>query len=138
MNADDLSPTELVEALMRWPSLDAHTQAARQLIVSHGTWLRRPEFRPAITLEVYCGLVYASIDWPAAVLIVDAATASESDMAVLRFACLLAGPPAGTTDPWSPWALRGILKDLDERNASLTNTTLAVTAFVTAATARRL
>jgi hypothetical protein len=140
MNPDDFSSQELAEALQRLPSLALHAQAARQLIISHRYWLRRPEFRAVIETEVYCGLAYAHIGWETAASLVDQLEAPISELAVLRFACLLAGHGQPTEgDPWSDWTLHRILAEIDEgETRSLKTTSLVLTAFATAATGRRL
>jgi hypothetical protein len=138
MNTDDFSSQELAEALQRLPNLAVHAQSARQLVISHRYWLRRLEFRAAIEIEVHCGLVYAHIDWHAAAVLVDELTASESECAVLRFACLLAGqgPAPADDDRWSFRVILGAIAD--DRDTFHGNTSLVMTAFATALTGSRL
>jgi hypothetical protein len=138
MNPDDFSSQELADALQRLPSLAVHAQAARQLVISHRYWLRRLEFRAAIEVEVYCGLVYAHIDWHAASVLVDELTASESECAVLRFACLLVGQGPAPADD-ERWSLRVMLGAVaDDQNTFQGNASLMLTAFATALTGSRL
>lgn len=83
-----IRPADLAAQLRRWTAQhDPHVQAAVELLIEHGTWLRRPDFTNAC---IQRSGSHACIDWDAARAFTDAgARASTSETAVLDLAVAL-------------------------------------------------
>jgi hypothetical protein len=112
LDANLLPADELVAALRAGGHGFYSSEAALELVVAHGFWLRRPDFRRFVnvTLRLDGTGVLASIDWPA---VADAdLRGSESELAILRLACEVAGVPTGGS-------LQELVNGLDERNILL-------------------
>jgi hypothetical protein len=91
-------------------------EAAVELLIGHGSWLGREDFRGVaveVDRDVVGGAVLAVVDWEAAVAALDAGRlpCSSSQAQVLRLAVSLAEGLAVD--------LRAALSGLDERNAAL-------------------
>lgn len=92
---DTMSHGELAVALRWWSDGDLPTEAAVELLIAHGVWLHRPDFRTAALRPVPGDASAAAVDWPAALAHADDVEASVEEVAVLRVAVALAGH--GTT-----------------------------------------
>lgn len=97
-------------------------EAARQLLIDHGYWLRRGQFLALITLEQDALDLYAHVDWAAAANFAaeGAGGASTSEAAILRLACSLAGhlPTFGDLTPSDlrEWSIYHIVRSFDRAN----------------------
>lgn len=92
---------------------DRPAEAAVELLIGHGVWLRRSDFVSAcVTVESGRAGSAAFIDWPAAVCALDAGElpCSSSEASVLRIAAGLGGVPVD---------LRARLCGLDANNILL-------------------
>lgn len=107
---DTMSHGELAVALRWWSDGDRPTEAAVELLIAHGVWLHRPEFRSAALRPVPGDASAAAVDWEAALEHADAADADAEDVAVVRVAAALAGH--GTTP------LRALLAPLSRQAAA--------------------
>ncbi|MHB1845798.1 MAG: hypothetical protein ACYCWW_13305 [Deltaproteobacteria bacterium] len=112
LDASSLPVDELVAALRAGGHGFYSSEAALELVVTHGLWLRRPDFRRfvGVTLRLDGTGVLASIDWPA---VLDAdLPCSESEASILRLACEVAGVPTDSS-------LQELVNGLDETNIVL-------------------
>jgi hypothetical protein len=106
--AADLEPSEIAEGLRTWATGVATTEAAVELLIGHGAWLRRADFTELLWVEddtigfdpdELAGLVFL-------------ATASRSEVAVLQLAVGLLG--LDLVDP-----LAQVLVSLDDPTLAL-------------------
>jgi hypothetical protein len=112
LDANTLSADELVAALRAGVRGMQSSEAAVELVVAHGAWLRRPDFRRlvGVTSHLDGTGVLAHIDWPA---VLDAdLPCSESEASILRLACEVAGLPTDSS-------LQELVNGLDETNIML-------------------
>lgn len=85
--AADLSADQLVAALTGNPK-DSHRAAAEGLLIEHGFWLRRPDFRSCVLYDPEDET--AVIRWGSVRDFLDSAPqASTSELAILDLACAL-------------------------------------------------
>jgi hypothetical protein len=96
-----LAPTQLAPMLRAWAAGLYPSEAAVELLIAHGHWLRRRDFLSALVDAVDDGwgrhgeVPMASIDWERVETFLDQAAASSSEVAILRFAASLAGTEGG-------------------------------------------
>lgn len=115
MDIEDLPRDELAAALRLWARGYYAIEAAVELLVRHGVWLHRKDFRDAAVngLDDTYGPPLAYADWAAATAALDAGrlpcTGSEAGM--LRIMCSLAER--------IPVHLGDALTGLDDRNRAL-------------------
>jgi hypothetical protein len=91
-------------------------EAAAGLIIAHGSWLAREDFRCFITVGTSItgpGTELASIDWEAAISALDAGglPSSSGERRMLRLAASLAGQ--------APVTLGDAVTGIDDRNVAL-------------------
>lgn len=104
-------------------------QAAVGLLVAHGMWLGRPEFRRAVgAYRDGEGVLRAWVDWSE---VDHNALASSSERGMLALACSLGGVA-------SEWSLASLLGSLDERNAGRVLRAVAVACYGPDTVAARL
>lgn len=89
------TPAHLIEAARAWARGSCALEAAVELLIQHGVWLHRPEFRRYAINYVtatYTRIPYAVIDWQAAdaALVRGRMPCTGSEAAVLRIALSLA------------------------------------------------
>lgn len=89
------TPIELAEAARAWARGSYSMEAAVELLIRHGVWMHRPEFRRyAIdyVTATYTRVPYAVIDWQAAHTALSSGRmpCSGSEAAILRIALSLA------------------------------------------------
>ncbi|MEW9556372.1 hypothetical protein [Nonomuraea sp. NPDC050783] len=89
------TPAHLIEAARAWARGSYVLEAAVELLIQHGVWLNRPEFRRyAIdyVTATYNRVPYAVIDWQSAhaALVRGRMPCSGSEAAVLRIALSIA------------------------------------------------
>jgi hypothetical protein len=120
-----LTPTQLAPMLRAWAAGLYPSEAAVELLIAHGRWLRRRDFLACLVDAVDDGwgprgevVHMASIDWERVEAFLAQAGASSSEAAVLRFAASLAGVPGG------PSVLE-MTAGLDDVNAGLVLEALA-------------
>lgn len=77
------SPGELAASLRAWAAGDRINEAAVELLITHGTWLGRADFRRA---AIDAGDGMARVDWDAAREFERDSPASTTERAVLRLA----------------------------------------------------
>lgn len=112
-----LDGTELAAMLRAWAERSYPCEAAVELLVAHGMWLRRSDFRAAAVDAIDEGWTrdgtapMASVDWTAAALFASKAPCSSSERSVLLAACSLGGHDAG--------ALTVLTRSLDRANLTL-------------------
>jgi len=112
LDANSLPDDELVAALRAGVRGLSSSEAAVELIVAHGVWLARPDFRRFVNVTSRLdgtGLL-ASIDWPA--VADDYLPSSASESSILRLACEVAGVPTDSS-------LQELVNGLDETNMVL-------------------
>lgn len=130
MNAN-LTPAEAAAALIKGCAhhgLAWGEEAALQLLIAQGTWLRREEFRAHVTAHpIDDGSLAAWVDWCALAYEPDRSPASSGELAILRLACHLAGQIP--EDASNLWALAAILMPLDATNALLASRAVAMAAI---------
>lgn len=88
-------------------------EAAVELLIAHGAWLRRPDFvRACVDIWTSGDQAAAFVDWPAAARALDAGDlpCSSGEASVLRIAAGIGGTPVD---------LRAALGGLDARNILL-------------------
>lgn len=116
MNTKHKDPyPDLAEHLRRWAEGSDTVEAAVGLLIAHGTWLDRAEFRRCAVWVQWSretGLAWAAIDWEAAAQAVHEVPASSSERAVLSIALSLADGEYSVD-------LANALSSLDERNTAL-------------------
>jgi hypothetical protein len=125
----DQTATHLATALVNGCAqfgLDWGEEAAIQLLIAHGTWLRRPEFQSHVTLTAQPGAA-AWADWTGIATEPDVSPASSSERAILRLACHLAGHLPDQAD--TEWSLAAILSPLDTANTLLASRAVAMAAL---------
>lgn len=114
-NAGPPGPWQLVTALRAWSKGIYCQEAATELIINHGTWLRRDDFtRQFIRTHADPGdNITAAIDWDEAVTALQAGnlTCSSSEAAILHLAASLATEAAVS--------LRNAITGLDNANLHL-------------------
>lgn len=114
MNSTARKQPDLTDALRQWASGSHNIEAAVGLLIAHGSWLRRPEFRQRVIWTSHSrtsGFTHVGIDWDAASELQDL-PASSSEHAILAIALSLA-------DGDNQVDLGDALTSLDERNATL-------------------
>ena len=114
MNDTTRNQPDLPEALRQWASGSHTIEAAVGLLIAHGSWLRRPEFRQRAIWTSHSrtsGVTHVGIDWEAASEMQDL-PASTSEHAILAIALSLA-------DGDNQVDLSDALTSLDERNTTL-------------------
>ena len=130
MNAR-LTPAETAAALIKGTQhhgLNWGEQAAVQLLIAQGTWLRREEFRDHVTTHpINDGTLAAWVDWTALAYTPDTSPASNGELSILRLACHLAGQLPEDAD--NQWSLADILLPLDATNALLASRAVAMAAI---------
>jgi len=130
MNAR-LTPAETAAALIKGCAhhgLNWGEEAAVQLLVAQGTWLRREEFRDRVTTHpIDDGSLAAWVDWAALAETPDRSPASSGELSILRLACHLAGEVPEDAD--NRWSLADILLPLDAANALLASRAVAMAAI---------
>lgn len=105
-------PLGLLPALLRNHAAGARAaEAAVALLVEHGYWLGRSDFR-AECVHVDREARTAWVDWPAAAGFAEHADCAAAQDRVLRFAAALAGQPVPHTMP-------ELLSGLDDRSSRL-------------------
>lgn len=112
VDAASLPFEDLVQALRRQAAGSPTAEAAVELLVAHGTWLQRSDFRARVDVQpaLVDDRLLASIDWRGALHADLPASSSERQM--LQLAAELAGVDSGV-------ALGDLLVGLDERNAAI-------------------
>ena len=101
IDALQLTPSELEPMLRVWAQGVQSLEAANELIINHGTWLARADFRRECVTAVDQGMhrgqhvPMAAISWQRAARFLETAPASRSESNVLRLACSLAGVDTG-------------------------------------------
>ncbi|MHB1784507.1 MAG: hypothetical protein ACYCTE_17825 [Acidimicrobiales bacterium] len=112
LDASSLPVDELVAALRAGGHGFYSSEAALELVVAHGFWLARPDFRRFVnvTLRLDGTSLLASIDWPA--VADDYLPSSASESSILRLACEVAGVPTDSS-------LQELVNGLDETNLVL-------------------
>lgn len=128
---DALAEPEIADGLRAWASGGYSTEAAVELLIAHGVWLRRKAFRQqamwvsrgdefaADDGELLCG-----IDWDAAAAVASTSPASASEHRILAFAIALV---AGVDHPVD---LGDAVTGLDVTNTALVLQAIAHTAGV--------
>ena len=97
IDASQLTPSELEPMLRVWAQGVQSLEAANELIIKHGTWLARADFRRECVTAVDQGMhrgqrvPMAAISWQRSARFLETAPASRSESNVLRLACSLAG-----------------------------------------------
>lgn len=114
-DVSDAPPSELGAMRRNWAEGEPSQEAAVQLIIGHGVWLARPDFRRACVSAVDNDsqrppAPMAAISWERAARFLDGVPASRSEVAVLRLACSLAGVNTGS--------LRELTAGLDPANTA--------------------
>jgi hypothetical protein len=111
----DVEPSAWLTGALRADARDdVGTQAAIDLLVAHGRWLERPDFRDhlVVTDREHTSRPLARVHWPAVPAFLADAPCAASEARVLALAAELAG-----TDVARP--LAALLAGLDDRNAAL-------------------
>ena len=112
MNAAEIAPM-----LRAWAQGMYVDEAAVGLLICHGHWLTRRDFRAQCVDALQDGWTrdgvasLASIDWTAAVKLAESGPCSSSEKAMLLTACSLAGVDAGP--------LSTLTRSLDHANLTL-------------------
>jgi hypothetical protein len=121
MNATTIGVQELTCQLLDAAAGIPAGTAAAELIISHGHFLHRDDFRRIITpgTSICTGQPLATICWDAALHALQGGLlpCSSSEQAILRIAASLG-------DPAIPVHLRAILGNLDTRNITLVATAI--------------
>jgi hypothetical protein len=121
MNATTIGVQELTCQLLDAAAGIPADTAAAELIISHGHFLHRDDFRRIITpgTSICTGQPLATICWDAALHALQGGLlpCSSSEQAILRIAASLG-------DPAIPVHLRAILGNLDTRNITLVATAI--------------
>lgn len=110
-----IASVEVLAAGLRDRARGAYgTEAAADLLIAHGRWLQRPDFRDALVLtdHVRSARPLVSVYWPAVPGFLADAPCSGSEARVLALAAELAG-----TDVARP--VVELLEGLDDTNARL-------------------
>ena len=97
-------------------------EAAVRLLIVHGAWLRRGDFREQFVTPDQNQAGTARIDWPRAVRETAEWVVVPADRAILTIAASLAGypnPESAAADRWTPIPLRWELTNLDRRDTAL-------------------
>lgn len=112
-----LTPAQLEPMLRAWAAGLYPSEAAVELLIAHGAWLRRRDFLASLVDAVDDGwgprgqvVPMASIDWERVEGFLAQAPASSSEAALLRLAASLAGAVGGSS-------LLAMTSSLDEANA---------------------
>jgi hypothetical protein len=122
-----ISPDRLATMLRAWASGMYASEAAVDLLIAHGTWLARRDFRQALVDAVDDGWSrggdlepMASIDWDAVTDFLERpdVSASSSEVTILRLAASMAGSRG-------PASLLEITASLDDTNSRLVLDALA-------------
>jgi hypothetical protein len=96
-----LTPPELAPMLRTSAEGVPSQEAAANLVISHGVWLRRPDFLRDCVVAVDHGMHYgtrvpmAAISWQRTAAFLEQAPASRTETAVLRLACSIGGVDTG-------------------------------------------
>lgn len=102
IDARTFTEPELGEMLRTLANGSYSTEAAVELVISTGTWLRRGDFLRDCVTAISDGphnrghAPLATINWHAAAQYAEHAPASRGETAMLRLACSLAGVPTGS------------------------------------------
>src|SRR5262245_7363955 len=110
-----LTPDQLAHLLRAWAAGSYADEAAVELLVTHGSWLRRSDFLAACVDYDHDGTTAAAwIAWDTIASFLDRADTgcSGSEARILRLASELAGVDSGH-------ALAELLSSLDDRNSRL-------------------
>jgi hypothetical protein len=108
-----LTTRQLAELLARSAAGYYPTEAAAKLLIAHGTWLDRGDFRAACVEYDHDGIApVAWVDWAAVPTFAERAACSSSEARILRLAAELAG--VDTDQP-----LADLLSSLDDHNGAL-------------------
>jgi hypothetical protein len=127
VSAEHIPPDQLITMLRAWASGFLDSEAAVELLIAHGAWLDRTDFRTTLIDAVDDGWrgdgdtePVASIRWQAIPQFLDQPhlDVTAGDIAVLRLAASL----AGAIDPTS---LRDLTIDLNPADAGLVLDALA-------------
>jgi hypothetical protein len=127
LDPETISPDQLATMLRSWASGLYASEAAVDLLIAHGTWLARRDFRHALIDAVDDGWgrggdvePMASIDWDAVSEFLERPDvgASSSEITILKLAASMAG--ARNSD-----SLMEITGSLDETNSRLVLDALA-------------
>ena len=116
IDASTLTPSQLEPMLRAWARGVHCEEAAVELVIRHGTWLTRPDFRRECVTAVDDGvpgdqrIPMAAISWQRSAAFLETAPASRSEAGILRLACSLAGVNTG--------ALRELTAGLDPVNTA--------------------
>ena len=100
-------------------------EAAARLLIAHGSWLRRADFRDQfVTVDTVdqAGGGAVRIDWPRAVRETAEWVIAPADRAILTIAASLAGypnPEAAADSRWTPIPLRWELANLNRHDTAL-------------------
>ncbi len=97
-------------------------EAAARLLIAHGSWLRRADFREQFVTVDQAGGGAVRIDWPRAVRETAEWVIAPADRAILTIAASLAGypnPESAAANRWTPIPLRWELANLDRRDTAL-------------------
>lgn len=111
---ENLTIAELQDALRNWARGLYGAEAAVELLIGHGTWLRRADFRKAIRLNREGGTTYAYIDSSRVrqMLSADQLAGSSSELGMLALAC-------GLLDTSTPDQIGSMISNLDSVNLGL-------------------
>jgi hypothetical protein len=127
LDTDHLPPDQLAVMLRAWASGLYASEAAVELLIAHGSWLARRDFRSGLVDAVDDGWgrngaiePMAAIGWDVVADFLDQPEvgASSSEVAILRLAASLAGARG-------PTSLMEITGSLDETNAGFVLDALA-------------
>src|SRR4051794_31033976 len=103
--------SRLAPALRAMAKGDPYTEAAIELLITHGTWLRRPEFHDALVEhETIDGTARAWIIWSEVTDFLKVVGCASSEARILRLCTELAGTATSTS-------LAHNLAGLDDTNA---------------------
>jgi hypothetical protein len=117
LDPSDLTVEQLAAMLRAWAQGMYADEAAVGLLICHGHWLARQDFRTRCVDAVWEGWTrdavapLASIDWPAAAQLAESCPCSSSEQAMLLTACSLAGVDTGP--------LTVLTRSLDHANLAL-------------------
>ena len=127
LDPETISPDQLATMLRAWAAGLYTSEAAVELLIAHGHWLVRGDFRQALVDAVDDGwgrggdvVPMASIDWDAVGDFLEQPDvgASSSEVTILKLAASMAGARG-------PTSLMEITGSLDETNARLVLDALA-------------
>lgn len=117
-----LSEAEVTAGLLAAAHRSYPDEAAARLLIAHGSWLRRADFRDQCVAVDHEQAGAVRIDWPRAVRETTEWVIAPADRAILTIAASLAGYPsteAAAADRWTPIPLRWELTNLDRCDTAL-------------------